>query len=117
MAWLFLIGAIAAEVTATLALRASDGFTRFQPSVLVIAGYSVAFYLLSLALVRGMPLAIAYAVWAAAGIALITAIGVFFLGEHLTWLQVLGITLLVGGVLAIELGTAPSQSHDAGTSG
>ncbi len=108
MTWLLLVGAIASEVTATLALRASEGFTRLVPSVVVVAGYGAAFYLLSLVLVRGLPLGIAYAVWAAAGVAVITVIGVLFLDEHLTWVQAVGIALVIGGVIALELGSAPS---------
>lgn len=105
--WFWLIGAIAAEVTATVSLRFSDGFTRLLPSALVAIGYGTAFYGLSQALSRGMPLGIAYGVWAAGGVALIAVIGVAFLGEHLSAVQIGGLLLIIGGVLALELGGAP----------
>jgi small multidrug resistance pump len=102
--WLFLIGAIASEVTATTALKLSMGFTRVVPSVVVVVGYVVAFALLSQALTRGMALGIAYGVWAAAGVALVAIVGAVFLGEGMTWTQVGGIALVIAGVLALELG-------------
>jgi small multidrug resistance pump len=105
--WFWLVGAILAEVTGTVALRFSEGFTRWVPSVVVVLGYGVAFYALSQALARGMALGVAYGVWAAAGVALIALIGAAFLGEGLTWIQVGGIALVIGGVLALELGGAP----------
>ena len=104
MAWLFLAGAILSEVVATSALKLSAGFTRLVPSVVVVIGYVAAFALLSQALTRGMGVAVAYAVWAAAGIALIALIGVTFLGERMTLVQVGGIALVIAGVLALELG-------------
>jgi small multidrug resistance pump len=105
--WFWLAGAIAAEVTGTVALRFSAGFTRLVPSVVVVLGYGTAFYALSQALAKGMALGVAYGVWAAAGVALIALIGAAFLGEGLTWIQVGGIVLVIGGVLALELGGAP----------
>lgn len=105
--WFWLAGAILAEVTGTVALRFSEGFTRWVPTVVVAVGYGVAFYALSQALVRGMAIGVAYGVWAAAGVALIALIGAAFLGEGLTWIQVGGIALVIGGVLALELGGAP----------
>jgi small multidrug resistance pump len=104
--WLWLAAAIVAEVTATVSLRLSDGFTRPLPLVVTLLGYSLAFYALSRALARGMALGVAYAVWAACGVAIIAVIGAVFLGERLTWVQVGGIVLVIGGVLALELGGA-----------
>jgi small multidrug resistance pump len=106
MAWLLLTAAIVAEVTGTVALRLSDGFSRLVPSVVVAVGYVTAFVLLSLVLQRGMPIGVAYGVWAAAGVALIAIIGAVFLGDHLTWLQGAGIVLVACGVLALEFGGA-----------
>lgn len=106
MPWLFLVGAILSEVAATTALKLSEGFSRLVPSIVVVVGYVAAFGLLSQALTRGMGIGVAYAVWAAAGIALIAIIGVLFLGESMTWTQVGGIALVIAGVLALELGAA-----------
>ena len=104
MAWLFLAGAIVSEVAATTALKLSVGFARLVPSIVVAIGYVAAFALLSQALTRGMGIGVAYAVWAAAGVALVALIGVAFLGEHLTAIQVGGIALVIAGVVALELG-------------
>lgn len=104
MAWLFLALAIVAEVTATTALKLSEGFSRLGPSVVVVVGYVAAFALLSQALVRGMGVSVAYGVWAAAGIALVTLIGATFLGESLSAVQIGGVALVIVGVLALELG-------------
>ncbi|WP_433698900.1 DMT family transporter [Nocardiopsis sp. CA-288880] len=106
MPWFWLVGAIAAEVTATTSLKLSEGFSRLIPSVVVVVGYVAAFTMLSQALARGMNLGVAYGVWAAAGIALVAVIGALFLGESLTWVQVGGIALIIGGVMALEMGGA-----------
>ncbi|MGW8528152.1 MULTISPECIES: DMT family transporter [Nocardiopsidaceae] len=106
MPWFWLVGAIAAEVTATTSLKLSEGFSRLIPSVVVVVGYVAAFAMLSQALARGMDLGVAYGVWAAAGIALVAVIGALFLGESLTWVQVGGIALVIGGVMALEMGGA-----------
>lgn len=104
MPWLWLVGAILLEVFATTSLKFSEGFTRLLPSVFVVGGYAGAFYMLSQALSRGMPLGVAYGVWAAAGVALLAVIGAVFLGESLTWVQVGGIALVIAGVMALEMG-------------
>ncbi|HSK57844.1 MAG TPA: SMR family transporter, partial [Actinomycetospora sp.] len=82
--------------------------TRLGPSVVVVVGYLLAFGLLSQALARGLPVSIAYGVWAAAGVALVAVAGAVLLGESLTWVQVGGIALVLGGVLALELGARPA---------
>lgn len=104
MAWLFLVGAILAEVAGTSALKLSDGFTRLGPSVATVVGYVTAFVLLSQALTRGMGVSVAYGVWAGTGVALIALVGTLWLGETLTAWQVGGIALVAVGVLVIELG-------------
>ncbi|MER5772066.1 multidrug efflux SMR transporter [Streptomyces sp. NPDC001985] len=106
MTWLILMGAIAAEVTATVSLRMSDGFSKLVPTVLVVAGYVTAFTLLAVVLKRGMAMGTAYGIWAAAGVALVALIGAVFLGESLTWVQIGGLALVVGGVVALEAGGA-----------
>ncbi|MCO1654224.1 DMT family transporter [Pseudonocardia humida] len=106
MVWVLLAAAIAAEVTATISLRLSEGFSKLVPSVLVVVGYVTAFWLLTRVLAMGMAIGVAYAVWAAAGIALIALIGAVFLGETLTAVQIGGLIAVVGGVVALELGAA-----------
>ncbi len=104
MAYVLLAIAVVAEVVATSALKLSEGFTRLVPSIVVGVGYLASFGFLAQALTRGLSVSIAYGLWAAAGIALVSIVGVLFLGESLTWVQVGGIGLVIAGVLALELG-------------
>ena len=109
MQWLYLGTAIVAEVIATSVLKAADGFTRLIPSLVVIAGYATAFYFLSLTL-RTMPLGIAYAVWSAVGIALVSVIGSLLYGQNLDVPAIIGIGLIVAGVVVIN-GFSKSVAH------
>lgn len=102
MTYLYLAVAIVAEVMATSCLKASDGFTRPGPSLLVVLGYAVAFYFLSLTL-RTMSIGVAYAVWCGAGIVLIALIGWLVLGQKLDFPALLGMALIVAGVAVINL--------------
>lgn len=100
--WMFLLGAILCEVTATSSLKASNGFTRLAPSLIVLVGYSASFYLLSLTL-RTIPIGVAYAVWSGVGVALIALVGWIFLGQVLDRAALAGIGLIVSGVIVINL--------------
>ena len=102
MNWLMLLAAIIAEVSATSALKASDGFTKFWPSVIVIVGYASAFFLLSL-LVKVFPVGIVYAIWCGVGIALIAVVGWFYLDQKLDLPAIAGIVLITAGVVLISL--------------
>jgi small multidrug resistance pump len=108
MTWLILAGAILTEVAATLSLRASEGLRKKAWIAPVAVFYLTAFSLLTLALANGMPVGIAYGIWAASGVAL-TAVGArVFFQEKLTWRMTVGIVLIAIGVFVIELG---SQAH------
>ncbi|WP_224387661.1 multidrug efflux SMR transporter [Pseudonocardia sp. ICBG1293] len=104
MPYLLLAGAIVLEVLATINLRLSEGFSRLAPSVLVVVGYLGAFGLLSQVLKAGVPVGLAYGIWAAAGVALVAIVGAVFLGDTQTPVQYGGIALVIAGVLALELG-------------
>ena len=105
MSWLFLAGAILAEVAATLSLKvASTGRVGWYAPV--VGGYAVTFVLLSLALDRGMALGIAYGIWAAVGVALTALLSRPLFDEPLTPTMALGIVLIIAGVLAIEVGAS-----------
>lgn len=106
MTLLFLALAIAFEVTATVSLKLSEGFTKVVPSIVVVIGYCGAFFFLSQALERGMSIGVAYGIWSAIGVAAIAIIGVLLLDEKLTMIQVGGIGLVILGVMALELGGA-----------
>ena len=100
--WMYLAIAIAAEVVGTSFLRASEGFTKLVPSLMVVAGYGLAFFFLSLTLEK-IPVGIAYAVWSGAGVTLIAAIGWLFLGQKLDAAAILGMGLIVTGVVVLNL--------------
>lgn len=104
LAWVYLGGAIMTEVAATLGLRASEGFRRRRWIAPVVAGYVAAFGLLALSLQHGMPVGIAYGVWAAVGIALTAILARFIFTEPLTTRMLIGIALIGIGVLLVEVG-------------
>lgn len=104
MGYLFLAGAIISEVLATLSLRASEGFTKLGFGAVVVVGYIAAFVLLSFTLTRGVPLGIAYGIWAAVGVAAVAVLSIPLFGENLTAIQVGGLVLVVLGVVALEAG-------------
>ncbi|MGC5255970.1 DMT family transporter [Gordonia sp. DT218] len=103
MAWLFLIGAIVSEVAGTLALRMASTGQKIW-FVAVGVGYVAAFTMLVVSLDHGMPVGVAYGIWAAAGVALTATLSRFLFDEPLTFLMGFGIVLIVGGVLLIEVG-------------
>ena len=100
--WMYLAIAILSETVATTALKASAGFTRLGPAALVVAGYGLAFYFLSLTL-RTIPLGVAYAVWSGVGIVLITTAGWILYEQKLDGAALAGIALIVAGVLVMNL--------------
>ncbi|MEC7641973.1 SMR family transporter [Idiomarina sp.] len=100
--WLFLGVAIIAEVVATSSLKASEGFTKLWPSLIVLLGYAIAFYFLSLTL-KAIPVGIAYAVWAGLGIVLISLAGWLIFGQRLDLASILGMALIITGVVVINV--------------
>jgi small multidrug resistance pump len=101
-AWVFLVIAIVAEVIGTSFLKASAGFTKPLPSVMVVLGYGAAFYFLSQTLTT-IPVGVAYAVWSGVGVTLIAAIGWLFLGQKLDAGAIAGMGLIVAGVVVLNL--------------
>lgn len=106
MKWLVLLAAIAIEVFATLALRASDGFRRKLWIAPVVGGYVLSFYLLWLTLSLGVPVGVAYGVWTACGVALVAVLARRLFGDPLTVKMLVGIGFIMAGVLTIELAGA-----------
>jgi len=102
MNYLYLAIAIVAEVIATSALKASEGFTRLWPSLIVGIGYLVAFYFLSLTL-RTMTVGVAYAIWSGVGIVLVAIIGWLVLGQKLDAPAIGGMGLIIAGVVVINM--------------
>jgi small multidrug resistance pump len=102
MAYTYLMLAIFAEVTATSALKACNGFTRMLPSLIVLIGYSVSFFSLSLA-VRDIPLGYAYALWCGIGIVVIVAVGYFYYRQPVDFAGLCGIGLIMAGVAVLNM--------------
>ena len=98
--------AIVAEVIATSALKSSDGFSRLLPSILVVVGYGLSFYFLSLTL-RVMPVGVVYAIWSGVGIVLITLVGWTFFQQKLDPAVLVGMALIIAGVAVINLFSKP----------
>lgn len=109
MHWLLLGLAILFETAGTMALKATEGFTRFWPSALVIVAYALSFWLLALVL-RSIPVGIAYAIWAGLGICLIAAFGWLVYGQRLDAPALIGLGLIVSGIVVINL-FSRSVSH------
>ena len=102
MKWIYLIIAIITEVIATSALKESEGFTKTIPSLIVIIGYSITFYFMSLVL-REMSVGITYAIWSGMGILLITTIGYFRYNQMLDAPAVLGMSFIALGIIILRV--------------
>ena len=100
--YLFLGIAIAAEVIATTSMKALDGFNKPLPLLLVVVGYGLSLWLLSL-VVKTIPIGIAYAVWAGLGIVLVSIAALFIYEQKLDLPAILGMSLIVAGVVVIQL--------------
>jgi small multidrug resistance pump len=102
MAYLYLAIAIIAEVTATSALKASEEFTKLIPSIIVLIGYGISFYFMTLIL-RTIPIGITYALWSGLGIVLVTIVGIFLYKQIPDTAAVIGMSLIVSGVVIIHI--------------
>lgn len=102
MQFVYLAVAIVAEVAATTALKASAGFKVLLPSAIVVVGYAVSFYFLSLTL-RTMSIGIAYAIWSGVGLVLISLAAWWLYGQTLDAAALVGMVLIAAGVAVINL--------------
>lgn len=103
MAWIALAIAIAAEIVATTSLKYSDGFSKLGPSMVTVVGYVIAFTALGQSL-KTLEVGVAYAIWAGLGTAVVAVIGITLLGEATSPTKLLGIAMVVGGVVLLNLG-------------
>lgn len=106
--WLLLAGAIASEITGSLSLKGALDTPALY--VLVAISFAAAFTFLSRVLRAGMPLGVAYGVWAAAGVALTAVLSALIYNEPFTTLMAGGIVLIIGGVLLVEIGSQHAQA-------
>ncbi|MFD1540679.1 DMT family transporter [Nonomuraea guangzhouensis] len=106
--WLLLTAAILLEVTATLSLRAAVDHPGWY--ALVAAGYISAFAALTYVLRLGVGVGVAYGIWAAVGVALTAILATIIFGDPLTGVMALGIGLVIGGVLCVEIGSQAAHA-------
>ena len=102
MAFLYLLIAVIAEVLATSALKATNGFTAPLPIVLTIIGYAIALFFLGLTF-KSIPMGLAYALWSGAGIILVSLVGFFYYKQHLDVAAVIGLAFMIAGIMIINL--------------
>ena len=100
--WLAISIAIAVEVVATSALKASQEFTKLWPSLCVVIGYGISFYFMTISL-RTIPLGVMYAIWSGVGIVAISIIGWIVYKQTLDLPAMIGVALIVLGVVVIHL--------------
>jgi len=107
-AWLMLGIAIVSEIAATASLRASQGFTRLVPSIVVVIGYALSFFLLAHVL-KTLPVGMVYAIWSAVGVAVLAVLGRLIWGDALRPLAILGLALIIGGILLLRVAAGPVE--------
>jgi small multidrug resistance pump len=107
MGYLYLAAAIVSEVIATSFLKYASGPKNVWWAYIIVGvGYVLSFILLSITLRAGVPLGIAYAIWAGVGVVAVAVISWVVFHESLTWQQIVGMVLVIGGVGLLELGAA-----------
>ncbi|NWJ69680.1 multidrug efflux SMR transporter [Pseudonocardia sp. ICBG1293] len=104
MSWIWLAAAVAAEIGATLSLRASEGFRKHIWLIPVAIGYVLAFACLAMALQGGLPIGVAYGIWVAVGIALVALLARFIWKDPLTPRMLIGIGTIIIGVILVKIG-------------
>ena len=109
-AWSYLILGIVFEVAGTTALKHSNGFTEVLASSICVSCFLIALYCLSLS-VKELDISVVYAIWSGVGISIITIIGVFYFHESMSWLKLVYISMIVIGVVGLQMVSSPSGSQ------
>jgi len=110
--WILLAGASTSEVAASLSLKAALNDPAFF--IIVVAGYIASFVFLAGVLRAGLALGVAYGIWAALGVILTVLLAAAIFGEPLTPMMLMGVSLVIGGVLCVELGSHKHQQKEVG---
>jgi small multidrug resistance pump len=100
--WLALAIAIVAEVIATSTMKATNEFTRFWPSVVVILGYGTGFYFMTISM-RVLPIGIMYALWSGVGILVVSIMGWVIYRQALDIPAIIGMSFIIAGVVVINV--------------
>jgi len=103
--WLLLALAIALELSGTICLKLSHGFSRLLPSIGVVCFYIGSFALMAQSL-KTLEVGIVYAIWAGVGTALIAVVGVLAFGESVTAFKILGLLMIIGGTFLLRMASA-----------
>ncbi|GAB3477668.1 DMT family transporter [Marinomonas epiphytica] len=109
MTYVLLCLAVLAEVIATTALKSSDSFTKIVPVTILVVGYGVSFYLLSIVM-KTLPTGITYAIWSGLGVVFISVIAFVYHNEKLDWPAIIGLFFIILGVAVINV-FSKSVSH------
>jgi small multidrug resistance pump len=110
MKWILLAGAIVSEVTASLSLKAALDNPAFF--IVVVLGYTASFGFLAGVLRKGLGLGVAYGIWAALGVTLTVLLAAVLFGEALTPMMLIGVAMVIGGVLCVELGSHKEPAEE-----
>ncbi|CAK1236165.1 multidrug efflux SMR transporter [Fructobacillus tropaeoli] len=102
LTYFYLAVAIIAETTGTTLIGSTAGFTKLLPTILTLSCYALSFYLLAI-VVKSMPVYLAYAIWSASGILVVTCLSVVLFNVHLNWQTIVGLTFLVLGVVLVNI--------------
>jgi small multidrug resistance pump len=100
--WALLAAAISVEIASTMLLRASNGFSKLVPTIIVLIGYAISFAFLSRVLRAGVPVGVAYAIWSAMGTASVAVLGKLIFSDPLPLSTVAGIAMIIGGVVLVQ---------------
>ncbi|MFA6180148.1 MAG: multidrug efflux SMR transporter [Candidatus Methylopumilus sp.] len=104
VAWLLLAASILSEVVGTVALKHSNGFANLLPTTCAAASFLIAIWLMSLSL-KHIEMGITYAVWAGSATAILAMVGIALYGESLSVFKMVGMVMVVGGVIVLNLDT------------
>ena len=102
MAWVYLLLAILFEVTGTTCMKLSDGFQNIVPSVVIFVCYGLSITFLTVA-VKTIDISVAYAIWCAIGIIIISLIGIIGFDEPATKMKIASIAIIIIGVVSLQL--------------
>lgn len=102
MSWLYLIMAIIFEVTGTISMKLSEGFTKIVPSVMIFVCYAIAFTFITYA-IRKIEIGVAYTVWSGVGTVLVASVGIIYFGEQVSLVKIISILLVIAGVIGLKI--------------
>ncbi|USB34958.1 multidrug efflux SMR transporter [Paenibacillus sp. YPG26] len=115
MHWIYLLLAILFEVAGTISMKLSAGFTKWQPSALLVIFYICSLVFLTLTL-KSIQVSVAYAIWSGMGIVIITLVGFFYFSENVNIAKAVSIVLIIVGVITLNLTSEHPEQQPAAAS-